>query len=189
MAVRHHRGGAAGRAVGGDRKATQWQADRMVVGIHLDVDACLRGSRPLYDDMRPLCHCDEECKGEVSMNEIKKSDRRRLSHRMEVLKRQTCEQLAADVAEISRENMEETNGEDDIERAEIERQREVSIAESEIDCLRLADIDRAENLLAVGSYGRCINCQRAIPRDRLFVKPEALRCVECQALYEASLRR
>jgi DnaK suppressor protein len=62
----------------------------------------------------------------------------------------------------------------------------------------LAESDRAEAILAAakarrvliiealrrldeGSYGLCIDCRRAVPDGRLEAKPEASRCVTCQA--------
>jgi DnaK suppressor protein len=39
-----------------------------------------------------------------------------------------------------------------------------------------------------GSYGRCIECGKEIPAGRLEARPDAIRCVEHQSEYEASLR-
>jgi DnaK suppressor protein len=62
----------------------------------------------------------------------------------------------------------------------------------------LAESDRAEAILAAakarrglivealarlddGSYGLCVDCGRPVPEGRLEAKPEAARCVTCQA--------
>lgn len=62
----------------------------------------------------------------------------------------------------------------------------------------LAESDRAEAILAAakarrllvldalvrldkGSYGVCVDCSKAVPEGRLEVKPEAARCLSCQA--------
>ncbi len=62
----------------------------------------------------------------------------------------------------------------------------------------LAESDRAEAILAAakarrvlilealrrldeGSYGLCLDCRRPVPDGRLDAKPEAARCVTCQA--------
>jgi len=62
----------------------------------------------------------------------------------------------------------------------------------------LAESDRAEAVLAAakarrtlviealhrldeGSYGLCVDCRRPVPDGRLEAKPEAARCVTCQA--------
>jgi DnaK suppressor protein len=35
-----------------------------------------------------------------------------------------------------------------------------------------------------GSYGTCVDCGSAISEARLSVRPEAARCIECQAKFE-----
>lgn len=35
-----------------------------------------------------------------------------------------------------------------------------------------------------GLYGVCIDCEKAIPLVRLKVKPDAIRCIRCQSIYE-----
>jgi RNA polymerase-binding transcription factor DksA len=42
--------------------------------------------------------------------------------------------------------------------------------------------------LASGDYGRCVDCGKEIPRERLEAIPEAIRCIEDQARYEATLK-
>jgi RNA polymerase-binding transcription factor DksA len=42
--------------------------------------------------------------------------------------------------------------------------------------------------LAKGDYGMCVDCGKEIPRERLEAIPEAIRCIEDQARYEATLR-
>jgi RNA polymerase-binding transcription factor DksA len=66
----------------------------------------------------------------------------------------------------------------------------------------LADADREEASLEVllaqqervrealgrldaGTYGRCIDCGRELPDERLEARPEADRCVDCQQRAEA----
>lgn len=66
----------------------------------------------------------------------------------------------------------------------------------------LADADREEASLEVlraqservraalgrvddGSYGRCVECGRELPDERLEVRPEADRCVDCQQRAES----
>jgi DnaK suppressor protein len=43
----------------------------------------------------------------------------------------------------------------------------------------IAEIDRALEKVADGSYGLCDVCGRAIPEARLEAKPAASRCVDC----------
>jgi DnaK suppressor protein len=44
---------------------------------------------------------------------------------------------------------------------------------------RLAQVDAALARVADGSYGTCAACGRAIPADRLRVRPTATTCVGC----------
>jgi RNA polymerase-binding transcription factor DksA len=50
------------------------------------------------------------------------------------------------------------------------------------------NVEIALKRLAQGDYGRCIDCGKEIPRERLEAIPEAVRCVDDQARYEAMLR-
>jgi RNA polymerase-binding transcription factor DksA len=66
----------------------------------------------------------------------------------------------------------------------------------------LADADREEASLEViraqqervrealarvedGTYGKCVDCGRELPDERLEARPEAARCVDCQQKVEA----
>jgi RNA polymerase-binding transcription factor DksA len=51
---------------------------------------------------------------------------------------------------------------------------------------RIAEARRA---LADGSYGVCVNCHRPIPPERLSAVPEAVRCLNCQRLFEGLHRQ
>ncbi|SIT00553.1 TraR/DksA C4-type zinc finger protein [Alicyclobacillus vulcanalis] len=48
----------------------------------------------------------------------------------------------------------------------------------------LADVEAALERLKDGTYGRCVDCGQAIPRDRLEAMPTARRCVDCQRRLE-----
>ncbi len=48
----------------------------------------------------------------------------------------------------------------------------------------LAALDRIQD----NSYGRCVDCGRQIPEGRLEARPDAARCVDCQAKYAKRLR-
>jgi DnaK suppressor protein len=50
------------------------------------------------------------------------------------------------------------------------------------------NVEIALQRLASGDYGRCIDCGKEIPPERLEAIPEAIRCIEDQARYEAMLR-
>ena len=44
----------------------------------------------------------------------------------------------------------------------------------------LSEIDAALRRIADGSYGRCTNCSRQIPEERLEARPYATLCIDCQ---------
>ena len=51
-----------------------------------------------------------------------------------------------------------------------------------------AQQERVRDALArldAGSYGKCVDCGRELPDERLEVRPEAERCVDCQQRVEA----
>ena len=61
------------------------------------------------------------------------------------------------------------------------------LAEMERDDAMLAVVEsqRVEVLAALerldaGTYGRCVSCGTELPEERLEVRPEAARCVNCQ---------
>jgi RNA polymerase-binding transcription factor DksA len=49
-------------------------------------------------------------------------------------------------------------------------------------------VEIALQRLARGDYGKCIDCGKDIPPARLEAIPEAIRCIDDQARYEAMLR-
>ena len=53
----------------------------------------------------------------------------------------------------------------------------------------LADVETALSRLADGTYGECVDCAAGIPYARLSAYPAAKRCVGCQEIAEAQLRR
>jgi RNA polymerase-binding transcription factor DksA len=69
----------------------------------------------------------------------------------------------------------------------------------------LSDADRAEaslealdrqrsavlaalNRIDSGTYGQCVDCARPVPEGRLEARPDAARCVDCQARYDRARR-
>ncbi|HSP38281.1 MAG TPA: TraR/DksA C4-type zinc finger protein [Frankiaceae bacterium] len=47
------------------------------------------------------------------------------------------------------------------------------------------EIEAALERIDAGTFGRCIDCGKEIPEGRLEIKPEAARCLEDQAKFEA----
>lgn len=52
---------------------------------------------------------------------------------------------------------------------------------------RIAEVTAALERLETGSWGVCVDCGKPIPEARLEARPEATRCVEDQARFEAAL--
>ncbi|GLW62374.1 hypothetical protein Arub01_06180 [Actinomadura rubrobrunea] len=42
--------------------------------------------------------------------------------------------------------------------------------------------------IADGTYGQCVDCGRRVPDGRLKARPEAARCVACQARHDRAMR-
>nr|WP_315594653.1 TraR/DksA family transcriptional regulator [uncultured Cupriavidus sp.] len=67
---------------------------------------------------------------------------------------------------------------------------EREIAQREADAMlehyrmQLADIGAARARMAIGAYGRCIDCHAPISFARLSAYPTAKRCAECQRTHE-----
>lgn len=63
---------------------------------------------------------------------------------------------------------------------------DVAYAEVARDAAELQDILAAENRLAAGNYGQCIDCDEPIPYARMAAFPTAKRCLRCQQVREAT---
>ena len=61
---------------------------------------------------------------------------------------------------------------------------DVNLAEIDRDADELRRIDGALARINEGSYGCCETCGQEIPQARLQAEPTALRCAQCQELYE-----
>lgn len=57
-------------------------------------------------------------------------------------------------------------------------------AELSRDLQELRQLEAAQDRLAQGNYGSCVDCGREIDFDRLLAQPSALRCLDCQAVHE-----
>ncbi|HEX2543063.1 MAG TPA: TraR/DksA family transcriptional regulator [Caldimonas sp.] len=60
----------------------------------------------------------------------------------------------------------------------------VVVAEQERDVDELRQIAAAQERMARGEYGECVDCGIDIPFQRLQAQPAAARCVPCQEKYE-----
>lgn len=100
-------------------------------------------------------------------------------------------ELAAELASINDEAMEEASrlppmeAGDAVDQAEVRVHETVRDGEALRDALELRRIADARERMRNGRYGRCIDCHTQIPRERLEVQPSSERCVPCQRRYEA----
>jgi RNA polymerase-binding protein DksA len=61
---------------------------------------------------------------------------------------------------------------------------DLSYSDVQRDVDELRRIDAAQRRLQEGSYGICSQCGMEIPRARLEAEPTAVRCINCQELFE-----
>lgn len=61
---------------------------------------------------------------------------------------------------------------------------DLDLAEVERDVGELRQLDAARSRIEEGSYGVCVQCGRDIQFERLRANPSALRCIDCQSLFE-----
>ncbi len=54
---------------------------------------------------------------------------------------------------------------------------------------KLESIDKALGRIEKGTYGKCLNCGKPIPEERLLTLPLTLYDVECQGKLERKVRR
>jgi len=87
--------------------------------------------------------------------------------------------------EMARELVEQ--GPDDA--AQREGEREFDLAMLDRDAAELRRVHQALARLAEEHFGRCDECGRAIPFERLQAEPWALRCVACEGALEARAAR
>ncbi|MBV6274446.1 TraR/DksA C4-type zinc finger protein [Alcaligenaceae bacterium CGII-47] len=64
--------------------------------------------------------------------------------------------------------------------SEITRFEELRRSEMEIDDNHLREVEEAEHRMSEGHYGVCVDCGKAIARERLFALPTAVRCAACK---------
>ncbi|QOW19913.1 TraR/DksA C4-type zinc finger protein [Lysobacter ciconiae] len=62
---------------------------------------------------------------------------------------------------------------------------DINNADAKRDAVELQDIFAARARMADGTYGICIDCDVAIPYERLEAYPTAKRCLACQQVHEA----
>ena len=98
--------------------------------------------------------------------------------------REEYEQHLAEIAELQRDRLTDSAGDDkaDTGSKTFEREQEISLAHSILE--RTTQVERALERLDEGSYGWCERCGNAIPVERLAAFPSATLCVSCKQLEE-----
>ena len=88
--------------------------------------------------------------------------------------------LKAQLAGQSRaEHVREERQQDSDDASQRDADREVDLAQSDMDTVELQAIDEALARLAQGRFGLCTDCGEAIPVARLRLEPHTLRCIDC----------
>lgn len=98
--------------------------------------------------------------------------------------REEYDQHLAEIAELQRERLSDSAGDDQADTGSktFEREQELSLAHSILE--RTAQVERALERLDEGSYGWCERCGNPIPVERLAAFPSATLCVSCKQLEE-----
>jgi DnaK suppressor protein len=106
--------------------------------------------------------------------------------------RERLEQLLADVDRSIATLEAESGGPSSSQRSDVDTadpgtalsdaDREAAAIETLV--LQRKHVTEALARVEAGSYGKCIECGTALPEERLEARPEAARCVDCQARSE-----
>jgi DnaK suppressor protein len=94
------------------------------------------------------------------------------------------DQTVADIAELQRDRLTDSAGDDqaDTGTKTFEREQEITLANNLLE--RITQVERAIDRLGAGNYGWCERCGNAIPVERLAAFPSATLCVTCKQLEE-----
>ncbi|HET8659865.1 MAG TPA: TraR/DksA family transcriptional regulator [Micromonosporaceae bacterium] len=98
--------------------------------------------------------------------------------------RSEYDQTLAEIAELQRDRLTDSAGDDqaDTGTKTFEREQEISLANNILE--RINQVERALERLDDGSYGWCERCGNQIPVERLAAFPSATLCVSCKQLEE-----
>jgi RNA polymerase-binding protein DksA len=100
------------------------------------------------------------------------------------------EALSAEIHQDAARSRDETYGElagpvtDGGDKATADLISDLDSAELDRDLGELRQIEAAQERLAGGSYGICVDCGGEIDFERLLAQPAALRCLDCQRVHE-----
>lgn len=100
----------------------------------------------------------------------------RLRAELEQQRDSLLEKLQAEEAELAQSPAVEG---DDADRAAKTARQSKRIAMERLWRTVLADVERARQRLAEGTYGLCASCGAPIPEERLVAMPSAAFCIDC----------
>jgi len=94
--------------------------------------------------------------------------------------------IAEEMRRTDTEDYEQLDGVvgDDADRAFVETAVDIETGRVEQQMKELREIEAARERVAQGTFGICIDCSGAIEYERLRIYTPAVRCAECQTLYE-----
>ncbi|MGH3647384.1 MAG: TraR/DksA family transcriptional regulator [Micromonosporaceae bacterium] len=94
------------------------------------------------------------------------------------------EQTLIEIADLQRERLTDSAGDDqaDTGTKTFEREQEISLANGILE--RINQVERALERVAEGNYGSCEKCGNPIPVERLAAFPSATLCIPCKQLEE-----
>jgi RNA polymerase-binding transcription factor DksA len=120
------------------------------------------------------------------MNELTKEQIGQLTERIRQRKAQLVEEIRQGLARSGTQRYADLLGEagDAADESVASLLRDVTEAEIVRDVGEVRDIVAAEQRLALGRYGQCIDCSEPIDYRRLEAYPTAKRCLACQQLRE-----
>lgn len=106
-----------------------------------------------------------------------------LTERLEEL-RAEYSQTVTELAEIQRDRLTDSAGDDQADTGSktLEREQEITLANTMHE--RVIQVEHALERLEAGSYGMCERCGKPIPAARLAAFPSATLCVDCKQLEE-----
>lgn len=100
------------------------------------------------------------------------------------------EHLLEGIRRIGKDSLEAANGETAMDLTSFAEagtdtnDRETAMRLASGESLMLREVNDALMRIDEGSYGKCIDCNKEIPKKRLEVFPAAKRCVECESKRE-----
>jgi RNA polymerase-binding protein DksA len=119
------------------------------------------------------------------MKHLNSSDLEALALRLDVLKRRVQHELEREGSHVesgmrARDHEVHSHADD----AEADRLANVHFAEVEVDRKALREIEQAQQRMATGQYGLCVECGEEIPVEWLLAQTTAIRCTACQTKAE-----